>query len=159
MRRLREELPRHSFPVPRLPVRGSPAAGMAFSHLRTRAVRDTPGVNHARNFRKYCLPDALVVCSLHFAVAPWRNHRLTSTEFNGFDNIIRIIPLIADHIRELQPLNQVHGFGEIGLLALGNEKSYQPATGVNRGVNLRGQAAARTPLPFGFALVFLAAPC
>jgi hypothetical protein len=26
-------------------------------------------------------------------------------------------------------------------------------------VNLRGQAAARTPLPFGFALVFLAAPC
>ena len=87
----------------------------------------------------------LVVGNGLFARADWRDHRFGSGSGDAGTKPIRIEPLVAQELVEIEAVDQRLGLLAFVRLAPGQDKSQRVAEGIDGGVDLRAQSAARTP--------------
>jgi len=100
--------------------------------------------------------DMLVVRDGFRSGAVGRDHSLGAHLRNAGAKAIGVKALVAQELFERQPADQVLGLGDVARLARREDEAKRIAERVYAGVDLRAQAAARTPDRLIFAPPFAA---
>lgn len=104
-----------------------------------------------------CLVSLPVVLARPASVAAGRNDRLSTCGVKGLNKGIAVVPLIGDDRFGCDGLHQRGSLRDVGDMTAREDQPQRMAQGIDTGVDLGGQPAAR-PADRLIATVFLGAP-